>query len=140
MAARPQYAVSCYLMLVAVALVVAAVAAEAEVAETPALRLMPLGDSITQWQCGTLGNATSAANGRGDVASFGGYRGPLFESLHRQWGSLYSFESVGGQHGCGSHEGHSGWTCEMLADIIVESATAYKPDVVMLMCGTNDLW
>ena len=31
------------------------------VAETPAVRLMPLGDSITQWQCGTLGNATSAS-------------------------------------------------------------------------------
>ena len=28
----------------------------------------------------------------------------------------------------------------MLADIIVESATSYKPDVVLLMCGTNDLW
>ena len=28
----------------------------------------------------------------------------------------------------------------MLADIITESATAYKPDVVLLMCGTNDLW
>ena len=108
--------------------------------EAPALRLMPLGDSITQWQCGTLGNATSPANDRGDVASFGGYRGPLFESLQRQWGSLYSFESVGGQHGCGSHEGHSGWTCEMLADIIADSAAAYKPDVVLLMCGTNDLW
>ena len=66
---------------------------------------MPLGDSITQWQCGTLGNATHAANGRGDVASFGGYRGPLFEGLQEQWGSLYRFESVGGQHGCGSHEG-----------------------------------
>ena len=105
-----------------------------------ALRIMPLGDSITQWQCGLLGNASSPVNDRGDVASFGGYRGPLFESLQRHWGSLYTFESVGGQHGCGSHEGHSGWTCEMLADIIVESATAYEPDVVLLMCGTNDLW
>ena len=127
-------------MLAAAALLLAACPSALAVPEASALRLMPLGDSITQWQCGTLGNATSAANDRGDVASFGGYRGPLFESLQRQWGSLYSFESVGGQHGCGSHEGHSGWTCEMLADIIVESATAYKPDVVLLMCGTNDLW
>eukprot|EP00040_Diaphanoeca_grandis_P026690 m.149863 g.149863 ORF g.149863 m.149863 type:complete len:331 (+) comp30687_c0_seq1:457-1449(+) len=102
---------------------------------SPALRMMPLGDSITQWQCGLMNNVST-----GDVASFGGFRGPLFESLQRNWGSLYEFESVGGQHGCGSHEGHSGWTCDMLADIITDSATAYKPDVVMLMCGTNDLW
>ena len=127
-------------MLAAATVLLATCPSALAVPEASALRLMPLGDSITQWQCGTLGNATSAANDRGDVASFGGYRGPLFESLQRQWGSLYSFESVGGQHGCGSHEGHSGWTCEMLADIIVESATAYKPDVVLLMCGTNDLW
>jgi lysophospholipase L1-like esterase len=106
----------------------------------PALRIMPLGDSITQWECGTMGTAASPFNDRGDVASFGGYRGPLFQELQREWGSLYAFETVGGQHGCGSHEGHSGWTCQMLADVIVGSATAYKPDVVMLMCGTNDLY
>jgi lysophospholipase L1-like esterase len=101
----------------------------------PALRIMPLGDSITQWQCGLMQNTST-----GDVASFGGYRGPLFANLQREWGSLYTLSSVGGQQGCGSHEGHSGWTCEMLADIITDSATAYKPDVVLLMCGTNDLW
>jgi hypothetical protein len=28
----------------------------------------------------------------------------------------------------------------MLGDIIADSAAAYKPDVVLLMCGTNDLW
>jgi lysophospholipase L1-like esterase len=100
-----------------------------------ALRIMPLGDSITQWQCGLLQNAST-----GDVASFGGYRGPLFATLQQHWGPLYTFASVGGQHGCGSHEGHSGWTCEMLADIITDSAAAYTPDVVLLMCGTNDLW
>ena len=126
--------------MLAVALLLATCLSALADPEAPALRLMPLGDSITQWQCGTLGNSTSATNDRGDVASFGGYRGPLFQSLQGQWGSLYSFESVGGQHDCGSHEGHSGWTCEMLADIIVASAVAYKPDVVLLMCGTNDLW
>ena len=102
---------------------------------TPALRIMPLGDSITQWQCGLLDNAST-----GDVASFGGYRGPLFAGMAQHWGRLYTYESVGGEHGCGSHEGHSGWTCEMLADIIADSAAAYRPDVVLLMCGTNDLF
>ena len=62
-----------------------AVPSAAAAVDHEALRIMPLGDSITQWQCGLLGNASSAADGRGDVASFGGYRGPLFESLQRQW-------------------------------------------------------
>ena len=81
-----------------------------------------------------------ATNDRGDVASFGGYRGPLFESLQQQWGSLYRFESVGGQHGCGSHEGHSGWTCEMLADIIGESATVYVVPSVTRLPAHNGIW
>ena len=67
--------------MLAAAALLAAAACPAAVAEAPAMRLMPLGDSITQWQCGMLGNAISAANGRGDVASFSGNRGPLFESM-----------------------------------------------------------
>ena len=102
----------------------------------PALRIMPLGDSITQWHCGkqVRSPATEA-----DTASFGGYRGPLFSQLQKKWGS-FKFETVGSQYGCGSHEGHSGWTCEDLAEIITQSAQAYRPDVVLLMCGTNDLY
>jgi hypothetical protein len=38
-------------------------------APAPALRIMPVGDSITQWNCGAL-NAKAP-----DPASFGGYRG-----------------------------------------------------------------
>jgi hypothetical protein len=39
-----------------------------------ALRIMPLGDSITQWHCGL-----ESGGDNGDVASFGGYRGFLFK-------------------------------------------------------------
>eukprot|EP00037_Helgoeca_nana_P026019 m.289708 g.289708 ORF g.289708 m.289708 type:complete len:290 (-) comp27112_c0_seq7:132-1001(-) len=102
-------------------------------APAPALRIMPVGDSITQWNCGAL-NAKAP-----DPASFGGYRGFLFADLARTWGEN-QFSTVGGEYGCGSHEGHSGWTCEDLAGIITQSAASYRPDVVLLMCGTNDLW
>lgn len=43
----------------------------------PALRIMPLGDSITQWQCGLMQNTST-----GDVASFGGYRGKEKNKKH----------------------------------------------------------
>ena len=56
-----------------------------------------------------------------------------------RWGEN-AFATVGGEYGCGSHEGHSGWTCEDLASIITDSAISYSPDVVLLMCGTNDLY
>jgi hypothetical protein len=106
------------------------------VTSTPALRIMPLGDSITQWHCGHQARVPATA---ADTASFGGYRGFLFSELERKWGG-YKFETVGSEYGCGSHEGHSGWTCEDLAGIITRSAETYRPDVVLLMCGTNDFY
>ena len=102
---------------------------------TSALKIMPLGDSITQWHCGH--QARVPADPRSE-ASFGGFRGPLFANLASEWGEN-AFTTVGGEYGCGSHEGHSGWTCEDLAGI-TKSATSYAPDVVLLMCGTNDLY
>ena len=105
-----------------------------------AMRIMPLGDSITQWNCGHIKRVPDD----GATASFGGYRGFLFSQLAQLWGkpSYLSkpFETVGGMYDCGSHEGHSGWTCADLDSIITASATAYRPDVVLLMCGTNDLY
>ena len=101
-----------------------------------ALRIMPVGDSITQWHCGS--QARNPADPK-STASFGGFRGPLFQQLQAKWGEN-AFATVGGEYGCGSHEGHSGWTCEDLAGIITTSAVSYSPDVVLLMCGTNDLY
>ena len=123
--------------MAALALAVTSVAAtQFHAAENPALRFMPLGDSITQWHCGHQARQPPVA---ADAASFGGYRGPLFSQLANKWGG-YTFETVGSQYGCGSHEGHSGWTCDELATIITRSAEVYHPDVVLLMCGTNDLY
>ncbi len=112
-------------------------AAQPAAAKQQALRIMPLGDSITQWHCGT--QAARVPADPSSLASTGGYRGPLFAQLQRKWGE-FKFSTVGGEYGCGSHEGHSGWTCADLDGIITQSATNYQPDVVLLMCGTNDLY
>eukprot|EP00662_Eupelagonemidae_sp_cell21_P015362 gene15362-39059_t len=83
---------------------------------------MPLGDSITQWHCGKTQTFHAYPQGPPQTdLGVGGYRGPLFQQLQQEWGP-YSFETVGGEYGCGSHEGHSGWTCAQLADIITDSA------------------
>ena len=71
------------------------------------------------------------------TASFGGYRSFLFDSLLRQ---QISAQPVGSMYGCGSHEGHSGWTCADLAAIAREAVAVHQPDVILLMCGTNDLF
>lgn len=83
---------------------------------------MPMGDSITEWQCNN--------------ESQGGYRGFLGDALH----SKLSFDFVGSQYGCGNHEGHSGWTIAQLQGIASGVLTAHAPDVVMVQAGTNDLF
>ena len=52
--------------------------------DTTAARVMPLGDSITQWICGPL------APGSPDAAGFGGYREPLGRTL-KQRGVVFDF-------------------------------------------------
>jgi lysophospholipase L1-like esterase len=88
----------------------------------PALRIMPLGDSITEWQCNS--------------ESQGGWRNFLGQSLRQK----VSFDFVGSQYGCGNHEGHSGWTIAQLAQIAHEVVSAHEPDVLLLQAGTNDLF
>ena len=116
--------------------VVAAMGASQNSSTGAALKIMPLGDSITQWHCGHQARVPADP---ASTATFGGFRGPLFSQLASKWGEN-AFSTVGGEYGCGSHEGHSGWTCEQLGAIIAGSAASYLPDVVLLMCGTNDLY
>ena len=84
---------------------------------------MPLGDSITQWQC--------------DGESQGGWRNFLGQSLHAA-GVPFAF--VGSQYDCGSHEGHSGWTAGQLLALAPSVLPLHNPNVVMVQCGTNDLF
>jgi hypothetical protein len=98
------------------------------------VRIMPLGDSITE----------------GAQAEQGGYRWPL-EDLLVDAG--YSFDYVGSVR-VGSpaamprpwHEGHGGYQIEsvdggdQLEGPVVDSALrTYQPDVILLLAGTNNL-
>ncbi len=102
----------------------------ATAADAPSLRIMPLGDSITE---GAKGSAT--------------YRYWLDKDLER---SHVAFDFVGSQHGVfggeprftdfdQDHEGHWGWTTSQVLERIDGWAAAAKPDVVLLHLGTNDL-
>jgi lysophospholipase L1-like esterase len=88
------------------------------------LKIMPLGDSITA----------------GDRN--GGYRRLLYELLSQDG---ISFEFVGslksGDVPDAHHEGHSGWRIDQIEDGIARGwLETYKPDLVLLHIGTNDVW
>jgi lysophospholipase L1-like esterase len=89
------------------------------------LRLMPLGDSIT-WGVGSpSGNS---------------YRGFLWNQLAAEGHAL---DFVGsGRNGTMSdpdNEGHSGWRIDQIAGIADSVLGRYRPNVVTLEIGTNDL-
>ncbi|MFF1478443.1 ricin-type beta-trefoil lectin domain protein [Streptomyces sp. NPDC058301] len=90
-----------------------------------ALRLMPLGDSIT-WGVGS--------------ASGNGYRGFLWNRLAAEGHAL---DFVGsGRNGTMSdpdNEGHSGWHIDQITGIADSMLARYRPNVVTLEIGTNDL-
>ena len=101
----------------------------------PALRILPLGDSITQ--------------GTGDTAG-GGYRGPLWTLLKD---AGYNADFVGSQTDTSctlagfdkDHEGHGGWRVDQtyggngLYEHLNEwFAGCLDPHVVLLHIGTND--
>jgi lysophospholipase L1-like esterase len=104
----------------------AAAGAKAVAAATAtALRLEPMGDSITYGYQSTTGN---------------GYRGPLWDELSAEGHPLDFVGSVrGGTMSDPDNEGHSGWRIDQLAAITDSSLATYKPNVVTLMIGTNDL-
>jgi lysophospholipase L1-like esterase len=97
-------------------------------AQTPPLRVMPLGDSITY--------------GSGGTANLGGYRGTLYTSLAA---AGYTVDYIGTQTGNSSgladqdHEGHGGWRIDQLdANMTGWLASLADPDVVLMHIGTND--
>ena len=107
----------------------AATSADASTTPTPraaaVLRLEPIGDSIT-WGIGSsTGNA---------------YRGPLWNALNA---TGYTLDFVGSvRNGTTSdpdNEGHSGWRIDQIAGIADNSLATYRPNVVTMMIGTNDL-
>ncbi|MHA6757148.1 ricin-type beta-trefoil lectin domain protein [Streptacidiphilus sp. PAMC 29251] len=99
--------------------------AQAAAAAPASLRVMPLGDSIT-WGIGSsTGNS---------------YRGDLGKELS---GEGHTLDFVGTQrNGTMSdpdNEGHSGWRIDQIAGIADSVLAQYRPNVITLEIGTNDL-
>jgi lysophospholipase L1-like esterase len=103
----------------------AAPAQPAAAAAPATLRLMPLGDSIT-WG---VGSST------GDS-----YRSALWNDLA---GEGHALDFVGsGRDGVMAdpdNEGHSGWRIDQIAGIADATVARYRPNVITLEIGTNDL-
>ena len=100
-------------------------AAAPPVAAARPIRIMPLGDSIT------LGIGT---------ATFDSYRRDLHDRLTA---AGVAVDFVGSLHdGTGpdrDHEGHPGWTIVKVRRSIDTWIRTYRPDVVLLHLGTNDM-
>src|SRR5919106_4728553 len=111
------------LALAGTAVVAPAVAAETTL-RTP-VRIMPMGDSITH----------------GSGAS-GGYRLELKDLLMP---AGHSFDFVGSQASGPfeiedrQHQGHRGFKIHDIAALARDRVTTYRPDVVLLVIGTNDV-
>ncbi|WP_432837780.1 ricin-type beta-trefoil lectin domain protein [Dactylosporangium sp. CA-092794] len=100
-------------------------ALRAQAAAAPPLRVLPLGDSITWGEKSSTGS---------------GFRGDLWNSLT---GAGYSLDFVGGEDSGTlpdpDNEGHRGWRIDQIAAIATERLTTYRPNVVTLHLGTNDV-
>jgi lysophospholipase L1-like esterase len=89
------------------------------------LRLMPLGDSIT-WGVGS--------------PSGNGYRGFLWNQLAAEGHALdFVGSGRGGTMSDPDNEGHSGWRIDQITGIADSVLARYRPNVVTLEIGTNDL-
>ncbi|GET41624.1 SGNH/GDSL hydrolase family protein [Microseira wollei] len=89
------------------------------------LKIMPLGDSITD-----------------GYFVPGGYRIELWNSLTKQG---YNIEFVGSANNgpdslpSRNHEGHSGWRIDEIRQEIASWLPKFQPDTILLLIGTNDI-
>ena len=96
---------------------------------TQAVRIMAMGDSHTYGMIGYTNNETS-----------GGYRSLLADKLK---GAGLKFDFVGSQNSGpagydNQHEGYNGWQSNQLNDIAAKALADHKPDVILLISGSND--
>jgi lysophospholipase L1-like esterase len=107
----------------------AAAPAVAATSSSKVYKIMPLGDSITR--------------GGGQVREqYIGYRAAL--QAHLKAGATgFKYNFVGSRSDKGApdrnHEGHGGWTIDDLAAHIDAWMETYKPDIVLLHAGTNNI-
>lgn len=105
--------------------VTAAGVTPASAASNTPLRVMPLGDSITWGEGSSTGN---------------GYRGPLWDKLAADGHPLDFVGTLrGGSMSDPDNEGHCGYRIDQIAALADASLTRYRPNVVTLEIGTNDL-
>jgi lysophospholipase L1-like esterase len=92
---------------------------------TTNLRIMPLGDSITAGFQSTTGN---------------GYRGDLVTALSSQVATVDMVGTLNdGTMADPDHEGHSGDEIAQIAGYTTAALNTYKPNVVTLLAGINDI-
>lgn len=123
--------------------------AEAESAAGEYTNIMPLGDSLT------LGITATGWNSQGKpkFVSYDGYRKDLWKRLHdnarikpnfvgscpRQKFLPFKCTKGKGTMDDYNHEGHSGFRAHQLSAFSDEWMSKYRPKIVLLMVGTNDL-
>jgi len=103
-----------------------------------ACAIMPLGDSITE--------------GFGATGNVGGYRIELFrqavtdgKNINFVGSATNGPTTVANKTFPRKHEGHGGWTISQISGIVAPTGgtasvlTTYKPNIVLLMIGTNDI-
>jgi len=104
---------------------VSCVANLAEAQSNANLRLMPVGDSITAGYLSTTNN---------------GYRGPLWTALASQVATQdFVGTQIDGTMSDPDNEGHYGYRIDQIAGLINSSLATYKPNIVTLDIGINDL-
>lgn len=107
-------------------------AAEIQPASVLPTKIMPVGDSLTH----------GVKNGSSDPENLmAGYRYYLYKNLTavgNQIDMVGNLSSGPSDLADRNHEGHNGYDCSMIGNLIGSSASRYQPDVVLLMCGVND--
>lgn len=136
------------LLLGAVMTLVAPAPARASAAP---LRVMPLGDSITNglgsityaatraWLDAHPGSETDPDWEETNTDPYNGYRADLRARLAT---AGMRIDYVGSRHsgtfGDVEHEGHPGWTIAQLNEVLAQRIDTYRPDVILLHLGTNN--
>lgn len=101
-------------------------------ATTTTTKIMPVGDSLTH----------GVKKGSSDPENLmAGYRYYLYKNLtaaENQVDMVGNLSSGPSDLADRNHEGHNGYDCDMISNLIGSSASTYQPDVILLMCGVND--